>query len=80
MTTVVCESCGMPMVTREDYGGRDPKNRYCVHCTDKSGKLKPKEEVRRRIVDFYIHEGYPKKKAEKMADEHLARMPAWRDK
>ena len=78
MTTVVCESCGMPMVTREDFGGHNPNNRYCTHCTDKDGKLKSKEEVRKRIIEFYLKEGYSKKKAEEMADEHLSKMPAWR--
>ena len=50
----ICDSCGMPMTTREDFGGGDEKNLYCVHCTDSEGNLKTFEEVLEGLTYFVM--------------------------
>ena len=48
-----CLACGIPLVKEEDFGGRDPNNKYCVHCTDEKGKLRTSYDVRNGIRKFW---------------------------
>lgn len=73
-----CQSCGMPMSTDADHGSSRPDNAYCVHCTDAGGNLKPREEVREGMVNFYMQStGKSKEEAEKEVETHMSQMPAW---
>jgi hypothetical protein len=75
----VCESCGMPMEKKDDFGAGNVENRYCVHCTDESGVLKSREEVRAGMVAFYMKmNGSGRENAERFVEEHMAKMPAWK--
>ena len=74
-----CESCGMPMGKPEDFGGKNPKNSYCVYCSNPAGDLKSYEEVLNGMVAFIIKtQGLNNDDSLKKAKEHMARMPAWR--
>jgi hypothetical protein len=75
-----CESCGMPMEDISQHGGKDINNPYCVYCTDKKGKLKSREEVRAGMVVFFMKSANKTRdKAEKYVDEHMKKMPAWKE-
>jgi hypothetical protein len=79
MTLKTCESCGMPMTSKSDFGGGNPDNRYCRHCTLSNGTLKPRHEVRENMILFYMKN----RKADRAAaaayvDERMAGMPAWK--
>jgi len=39
-TAKTCMSCGMPMTKPEDFGGGNPDNLCCVHCSNPDGILK----------------------------------------
>lgn len=74
-----CGSCGMPLLNKEDFGGADMINDYCVHCTDGDGKLTATFEG---IVSYYADEfqkeqGLDKTEARKMAAETVSKLPAW---
>ena len=68
-----CQSCGMPLKDAE------PGQMYCGYCTDEKGKLRPYEQVFEGTVSGYFMQmqKMPRKDAEKAAQEHLAKMPAW---
>jgi hypothetical protein len=77
----LCESCGMPMKSAEDYGGGQQDNVYCVYCTDEAGHLKPYEEVLENMKGFAVKTmGISDHEALQMAKEGMAKLPAWKDK
>ncbi|NIT04623.1 hypothetical protein GTO10_07070, partial [Candidatus Saccharibacteria bacterium] len=49
-----CQSCGMPMDKPEDHGGGDANNPHCKYCTDPTGNLLPREQVRNKMIQFYV--------------------------
>ncbi len=73
-----CMSCGMPMAKPEDFGGGNPENLYCVHCSKPDGSLKSYEEVFDGMVNFIMmSQKVDRKTAESAAKVHMAVMPAW---
>ncbi|MDF1548001.1 MAG: zinc ribbon domain-containing protein [Bacteroidales bacterium] len=75
----ICESCGMPMITAEDFGAKNTDNKYCIHCTDELGKLKPFEQKLTDMTHFIMRTSdLNKENAEKMAKETMSKMPAWK--
>jgi len=73
-----CMSCSMPMVKPEDFGGGNPENLYCVHCSKPDGSLKSYEEVFEGMVNFIMmSQKVDRKTAESAAKVHMAVMPAW---
>ena len=64
-----CQSCGMPA-----------EGQYCEYCTDESGALKPREEVREGLA-AWLSSFAPEKSADfrARADHYMAAMPAWAD-
>jgi predicted sulfurtransferase len=75
----VCESCGMPMEKKEDFGAQDEENRYCTHCTDENGVLKNREDVRALMIAFYMKMNHStREEALEFVEEHMAKMPAWK--
>ncbi|MBN1176952.1 MAG: hypothetical protein JXA51_04655 [Dehalococcoidales bacterium] len=76
--TANCESCGMPMMNPEQYGGGNVANRYCVHCCNPDGRLKNYEEVLEGMVQMMMDSrGMDRAAAETAAGEYLSTMPAW---
>jgi len=76
----ICESCGMPMTKREEFGGGIVNNTYCVHCTDEFGNLKDFEDKLKDMQRFIML----KTKADEItarakAKEHMSKMPAWHE-
>ena len=73
-----CMSCGMPMTKPEEFGGGNPDNIYCVHCSNADGSLKSREEVYEGMVNFMMtSQKMDRTTAEVVAKEYMARMPAW---
>ncbi len=78
VTARQCLSCGMSMSRPDDFGGGNPANLYCVHCTKTDGSLKSYDEVLEGMVHFMMasqHMGMDA--AESKARVYLAGMPAW---
>lgn len=74
----LCESCGMPMKSAEDFGGGQLDNAYCVHCTDEAGNLKPYDEILENMKGFAVKTmGISEAEALQMAKEGMAKLPAW---
>jgi hypothetical protein len=73
-----CQSCGMPMNDTGDHGGANPTNPYCQYCTDDTGTLKSKEEVRQGLINYYMQtDGLTVEQASLKADERMSSQPAW---
>ena len=73
-----CMSCGMPMTKAEDFGGLNPANVYCAHCTNEDGSLKSRDEVYQGMVNFMmVSQNMDRKAAELAAQDYMAKMPAW---
>ncbi|MCJ7669051.1 MAG: zinc ribbon domain-containing protein, partial [Dehalococcoidia bacterium] len=76
-----CMSCGMPMTKPEDFGGGNPENLYCVHCSKPDGSLKSYKEVFEGMVKFMMmSQKMDRKAAESAAKERMAKIPAWSGK
>jgi hypothetical protein len=74
-----CESCGMPMREAKDHGGGDWGNPCCAHCTDETGKLKNRRQVREGLVNLYMSRmGKPREEAERFVDKQMKKLPAWK--
>ncbi|MFX1416505.1 MAG: zinc ribbon domain-containing protein [Promethearchaeota archaeon] len=74
-----CESCGMTMTKAEEFGGHDPNNKHCVYCSDADGNLKPRNEVREGMIQFWMaRENIDRKTAEEKTDSYMSSQPAWR--
>ena len=68
----------MPMNKLEDFGGGNPANIYCVHCSKPDGSLKSRDEVFEGITNFMMmSQNMDRETAKSAAKEHVARMPAW---
>lgn len=44
-----CQSCTMPL---ETLGGKGASDKYCTHCSDERGNLKPRAEVQQGIAHW----------------------------
>jgi len=77
-TAKTCMSCGMPMTKPEDFGGGNPANIYCVHCSNPDDSLKSYEEVFEGMVNYMMtSQKMDRKTAESAAKGYMAKMPAW---
>ena len=73
-----CLSCGMPMTKAEDFGGMNPANVYCVHCSNPDGSLKSRKEVLEGMAQFMMaSQNMEREAALKAAEEYMSKMPAW---
>ena len=76
-----CMSCGMPMTKLEDFGGGNPANIYCVHCSNPDGSLKSYNDVFEGMVNFMMmSQNMDRETAETAAKEYMAKIPAWSNK
>ncbi len=76
--TTTCQSCGMPMMSPEHYGGGDEENKYCVQCCHPDGRLKSYEDVLEGMAGLMMsNRGLGREAAGEAAREYLATMPAW---
>ncbi|VVB98495.1 Putative zinc ribbon domain protein [uncultured archaeon] len=81
MTMTICESCGMPMEGASTHGGGNAESKYCAYCTNAEGKLKSKAEVRQGMIKYMMKsEKKSEEEAQRLVDEHMSRMPAWKGK
>ncbi|UCG10215.1 MAG: VOC family protein [Dehalococcoidia bacterium] len=77
-TAKKCLSCSMPMTKAEDFGGGNPANLYCVHCSNQDGSLKSYDEVFEGMVNLMIKtQSMTRESAEEAVKGYMARMPAW---
>ena len=76
-----CQSCGMPMGEDKQHGAGDPKNPFCVFCTDEKGKLKTREQISTGMAAFFMRKRrMDADVAEKFVDDYMKKMPAWKKK
>ena len=76
--TANCLSCGMPMNSPGDFGGGNPENKYCAHCSNPDGSLKSYDEVLEGMVNFMmISRNMDRETARSAAKEYTSKMPAW---
>ena len=73
-----CMSCGMPIAKAEDFGGGNPENLYCVHCSNADGSLKSYDEVFEGMITFMmISQNMDREAAKIAAKDYMSKMPAW---
>ncbi len=72
----LCQSCAAPRFNPDFKGASDLD---CKHCTDPEGKLVPREQVQKGVVQWFLqwHPGIDESKAMARADLYLQAMPAW---
>ena len=74
-----CHSCGMPLTGEVEKTARVD---FCQYCTDESGKLYPKEVVKKGITEFLLSWAPEKEGVDfgARAEDYMKAMPAWADK
>jgi hypothetical protein len=74
----ICYSCSAPLHMPEFKG---PAENYCKYCTDDQGNLKPREEIKRGITEWFRswQPGIDHEKAAERAELFMRSMPAWAD-
>lgn len=73
-----CDSCGGRMNSGDEHGGGREDNPYCRTCCDETGNLLPREEVKKRLIKFYVDNyGYSESGAAQLVEENMSMMPAW---
>jgi len=78
-TSVVCESCSMPMNAPGDHALGDESSPYCRYCTDDTGHLQAFAERFERMVQWAIRkDGVDRDEAEARTKDFMRSMPAWR--
>ena len=74
-----CESCSMPMIEEEDFGGADASCKYCKYCAPK-GILKSKEEIRDGWIKAVMKmDNLSNEEAAKKVDTIMPKMSAWKE-
>ena len=73
-----CHSCAAPL-NMPDFKG--PAENYCKYCTDESGVLKPKNEVKQGIAAWFKgwQPGIDEQIAQNRAELYMKSLPAWAD-
>ena len=71
-----CYSCAVPL-DLPDFKG--PAENYCKYCTDENGNLKPKEEIKKGIAQWFLgwQPNLNEEKANERAENYMKSMPAW---
>ncbi len=71
-----CHSCAAPL-SLPDFKG--PAENYCINCTDEKGNLKPRDEVKFGLAEWFKmwQSDLIQDKALLRADHYMQAMPAW---
>lgn len=76
-----CESCGMPLVHKEDFAGGDSSSVCCVHCVGTDGRVKSCEEIFEGGVRFFMAQlGLDRSLAERATRKNMKMQPYWQGK
>lgn len=74
-----CNSCGMPLESKEDFALGDAQSDFCKYCVDAKGKLLPYDTILENNAHYYKEsQGLTEQAAIKMAKDLLKTMPAWK--
>ncbi|MFT9056012.1 MAG: zinc ribbon domain-containing protein [Ethanoligenens sp.] len=79
MTT--CIACGMPMEQPADHAMGDVSKPYCKYCAKPDGTMQSYPEKLEATVGFLIKtQGIDAQAARVLAEQMLARLPAWQNR
>jgi hypothetical protein len=70
----------MPMKKAEDFGGKRLDNKYCRYCTDAKGHLRGTKDRWDSMVGFVMKSGKTRRQAERIVNQKIRNMPAWKKK
>lgn len=75
-----CNSCGMPLESKEDFALGDTSSQFCKYCVDSAGKLLPYETILKANASYFKEsQGITEQAALKMTTDMLKTMPAWKN-
>ena len=82
---VICQSCGMPMISREDFGtnGDESRNQnYCHYCYESGQFSEPDisiaEMINKVAMMMVQMQKIPEKQARKMTGRFIPQLKRWR--
>jgi hypothetical protein len=76
-----CESCGMPLMKKEDFAKGDENLNFCLYCVDENGEVKSCEEIFEGGVVYFMSQFKgDRKMAEKITRKNMSRLPYWKEK
>lgn len=84
MENLICQSCGMPMESKEVLGtNNDGSNNeeYCIYCYQKGNFTSPNVTMEEEIeicVPFMKETGMPEVEARKLLQETLPNLKRWK--
>jgi hypothetical protein len=81
--TLICQSCGMPMIKITDFGTNADGSQnydYCTYCFQKGNftwPVKNVEEMIEKLVVMHDQMGMTEAESRKMATENLPKLKRW---
>ena len=84
MENSICQSCGMPMNSKEDFGKNDDgttNTDYCTYCYPKGSFVSPNITMEEEIeicVPFMKEHGMPEDKARAILNESFPNLKRWK--
>lgn len=76
-----CNTCGMPLINKEDFSQGNENAEFCAYCTDENGNVKSCEDIFEGGVNFFLQAiGGEREVAEKITRKNMSQLPYWHDK
>ena len=76
-----CDSCGEEFSNPAHFAKYDEEKKFCIYCADSDGNLRPLNEVRESIIEYWMkRDKMDHAAAESLIDTHLEKQPAWSKK
>lgn len=76
-----CQSCGMPLLEKQDFALEDESSEFCRFCVDEKGNVRSCEEVFEGGVDYFMSQlGEDRELAERLTRLNMSRQLYWQGK
>ncbi len=78
MATATCQACVRIMREKSDYPRGNFSSIFCADCVDEKGNLKPREAIRKNMIDYRVKfNGMSEEEATEMVDNLMKRLAVW---
>jgi len=81
--TLICQSCGMPMMKPEDFGTNmdgSKNEEYCTYCFQKGNFTWPDitlNQMIEKLISMHDQMGHTEEEARKVTNENLPKLKRW---
>jgi len=81
MTTATCQACVRIMREKSDFPRGNFSSLYCADCVDEKGNLKPREVIRKNMINYRMkNNGLSEEEATEVVDNLMRSLAVWNGK